>query len=515
MAGSGADTLNSTLTHLSTHSPLTHSLHSNSTTLNFSLLLVLSGNIIMTSNNGRSIQLSFLHNCVVRPRSLRPLLEAAVSSTLLVATSSAFLANLPHASADCTSTSGGGTFLHTKLGGSIKSSSILSCSSNFTHFAWIDDDGGNSFDIMTMDEARREMFNYLSDNIMPYDMSLARTLGYIPDNGSVRQIDFSGEDINLPISRIMNEDQHTITSNTIGAVDGLSDGIVNQTIFYSLQAKAIYPWTDIIPKPIYMEYVVPYAIVNEPRTDHRHFLFHGLRDILKDYERRPNDYDIENTITHHVEAELVDHISPLPREQMKAAVKLINSRLWSIFGRSSTTSDNTINPITFQAGLTPRIYDPLSVIAYGHSSCTGLAILLIAALRSVGIPSRMAGTPAWNDNPDNGNHSWLEVYLPGSNDDGSGVGEWIFLEPTPGIAEGDEDSGNADDLDRDACDRWFCNAEHFDGRTRVFATRYTKQREDNTRTHFPMAWSDVKGDIGVPGEDRSEYYTSVCGQCSH
>jgi hypothetical protein len=244
-----------------------------------------------------------------------------------------------------------------------------------------------------------------------------------------------------------------------------------------------------------MEYVVPYAVVNEPRTDHRPLLFLALRDTLKDYERKPNDH--------------IEQASSQPQKQMKAAVKLINTRLWSILGRASNSNNNK-RSIAFQAGLTPRIYDPLSVIAYGHSSCTGLAILFIAALRSVGIPSRLAGTPAWNDDPEEGNHSWVEVYIPGTK--AAGVdGEWIFLEPTPGIAEGEEDTSNADDLDRDACERWFCNAEHFDGKTRVFATRYTKQKEEDV--YFPMAWSEVEGDTGVQGQDRSEYYTSMCGQC--
>ena len=82
----------------------------------------------------------------------------------------------------------------------------------------------------------------------------------------------------------------------------------------------------------------------------------------------------------------------------------------------------------------------------------------------------------------------------------------------PGIAEGSEDTANADDLDRDPCKRWFCNKGRFNGSTKVFATRYTK---DDTTTHYPMAWSDPDKDDGVPGEDRTDYYTNVCGQCPH
>jgi len=56
------------------------------------------------------------------------------------------------------------------------------------------------------------------------------------------------------------------------------------------------------------------------------------------------------------------------------------------------------------------------------ASCTGLSIILASACRSVGIPARMAMTPAWvqGSDPSDGkdglsdvdqNHSWVEVYL--------------------------------------------------------------------------------------------------------
>ena len=84
----------------------------------------------------------------------------------------------------------------------------------------------------------------------------------------------------------------------------------------------------------------------------------------------------------------------------------------------------------------------------------------------------------------------------------------MFLEPTLGIAEGNEDTANADNLDRNPCQRWFCNSDRFNGSTKVYATRYDKQ----ATTFFPMAWAD--NDKGVPGVDRSNFYTSTCGKCT-
>eukprot|EP00986_Skeletonema_menzelii_P007494 scaffold2949_cov138-Skeletonema_menzelii.AAC.11 len=271
-------------------------------------------------------------------------------------------------------------------------------------------------------------------------------------------------------------------SNCQSKVDGLSDGIVNQTVFYSIQAKTLYTWTDSIPQDVYFEYVLPYSVTNEPRTDYRPLFFNALKDSLKQYERAAMANNTQST-----------------HDQIKEAVQLINTKLWALMGRDS-------KPIVFMASQTPRIYDPLSVIAYGYSSCTGLAIMLVSALRSVGIPARMAGTPAWYGDPSKGDHSWVEVYVV-SNEAGKG-GEWMFLEPTPGIAEGKEDTANADNLDRDPCKRWFCKADRFNGSTKVYATRYDKQ----ATSFFPMAWA--ANDRGVPGVDRSSFYTSTCGKCT-
>uniref|UniRef100_A0A7S4DUU6 Transglutaminase-like domain-containing protein n=1 Tax=Lotharella globosa TaxID=91324 RepID=A0A7S4DUU6_9EUKA len=57
-----------------------------------------------------------------------------------------------------------------------------------------------------------------------------------------------------------------------------------------------------------------------------------------------------------------------------------------------------------------------------HASCTGLSIMLVSACRSVGIPARLAMTPAWVTgseaedckhglSDEDQNHSWVEVLL--------------------------------------------------------------------------------------------------------
>lgn len=46
-------------------------------------------------------------------------------------------------------------------------------------------------------------------------------------------------------------------------------------------------------------------------------------------------------------------------------------------------------------------------LALGAATCTGLSLLLVSALRGLGVPARVAGTPEWHpeDDPERGNHN--------------------------------------------------------------------------------------------------------------
>jgi hypothetical protein len=57
----------------------------------------------------------------------------------------------------------------------------------------------------------------------------------------------------------------------------------------------------------------------------------------------------------------------------------------------TTSPTQTRQNITFKSDQTPEIMSPSQVIAAGYASCTGLSIFLVNALRSVGIPARLAG----------------------------------------------------------------------------------------------------------------------------
>lgn len=245
-------------------------------------------------------------------------------------------------------------------------------------------------------------------------------------------------------------------------------------------------------KSTWLDYVVPYGLLNEGRSNWRALLSGPLMDLLDAY----NVTTIDDAVS------LVNGYTN------------VNESVWTLFSqvcgsvRCSSGSFHSSpvsvrarawvcvclqDAIVFKSSQTPLIYDPMSVLQFGYASCTGVSVLLVDALRSVGVPARVVGTPAWNGNASNGNHNWIEVYR------GPDVG-WSFIEPRP--------AGSGETLD-DPCDKWFCNPSHFPSPndTPVYAARFNA-----TGVPYPMAWDP--SNTAIPGVDRTSYYGSVCNACA-
>ena len=132
------------------------------------------------------------------------------------------------------------------------------------------------------------------------------------------------------------------------------------------------------------------------------------------------------------------------------AVQAINSKIF-----------NLIN-VHYNTGRKQPNQSPAESIAQGRATCTGLSIILVDACRSVGIASRVAGTPLWTNN--RGNHTWSEIW----------DGGWHFT---------GSDEYNAAGLNRG----WFvgaaAKADKSNWEHSIYATSWKK-----TGTRFPMVW---------------------------
>ena len=121
-----------------------------------------------------------------------------------------------------------------------------------------------------------------------------------------------------------------------------------------------------IPEDLFLNYVLPYANVDETRESWRDNLNAICQPLIKDCKT--------------------------PAE----AAQRLNEKLFGEIQVKYSTQRKRAN----QA--------PSESIEQGLASCTGLSILLVDACRSVGVPARLAGIPSWPNKQ--GNHTWVEVW---------------------------------------------------------------------------------------------------------
>ena len=237
-------------------------------------------------------------------------------------------------------------------------------------------------------------------------------------------------------------------------MDGLDAGVAAVAANATLTAKMRWPWAWGVPRDIFRDYVLPYASANEPRTHWHGLLAKAVEPILVALPRHASISDV---------------------------AEAINSEFWQ-----------NVGGVKFHSGQTPLIYDPVSTVAFGYASCTGVSTTYIAALRVAGIPARLVGTPAWLGDPTKGNHNWVELW------DGA---SWRFWEGRP--AGGGETLTNP-------CDKWFCKAARFplNGSTKVYAARFDHH---SNQTVYPLAWDP--SNLDTPGVDRTNAYVGMCSNC--
>lgn len=136
-----------------------------------------------------------------------------------------------------------------------------------------------------------------------------------------------------------------------------------------------FPWSRQIPEAIHTMYVLPDTHLDERRDDWRREFHDKFAPLVKDCKTSGD-----------------------------AAVTL-NAKMWDVI---KVHYHPTKRPKPCQS--------PYESIAAGYASCTGLSILLANACRSVGVPARVVGTPAWTvpegdvNGNHAGNHTWVEIW---------------------------------------------------------------------------------------------------------
>ena len=226
-----------------------------------------------------------------------------------------------------------------------------------------------------------------------------------------------------------------------GDRDTMDLALLRENVTYACRARAEFPWAKALPDSIFLNEVLPYASVDEVRDAWR-----------KDFYER---------------------FAPRVRscKTLREALDTVNAIIPQVVG----VEYNTLREKTNQS--------PSESMRQGMASCTGLSILLVDALRSVGIPARFAGTAAWHDN--RGNHSWTEVWL-----DGTWHSTEYYLPPALDGAWFMADAGQSTPGDR------------IHG---IYAVSFRP-----TGDWFPMVWNEESRDVHAV--DVSQRYIDLYGQ---
>jgi Transglutaminase-like superfamily len=163
-------------------------------------------------------------------------------------------------------------------------------------------------------------------------------------------------------------------------LESLSAAYLLDHVAQGYEAMAGAPWARDVPREIFLNDVLPYASLNEARDGGRRRLRELSAPLVKEC-RTPGE-----------------------------AAQLLNRKLFRLVNVRYSTQRKKPDQ------------SPLESISSGLATCSGLAILLVDACRSVGVPARIVGTPMWTNL--RGNHTWVEVW----------DGDWHFTgaaEPDP------------------------------------------------------------------------------------
>ena len=147
---------------------------------------------------------------------------------------------------------------------------------------------------------------------------------------------------------------------------GLSSDFLMENLSLALEARKTFPWATAVPERMFLNDVLPYASLDEPRDPWRVDFYPLASGIVRGCK----------TATEAAQA--------LNRELFKQ-----------------------IN-VHYNLGRKRNNQSPKESIEQHKATCTGLAIILVDACRAVGVPARIAGVPQWAQKE--GNHTWVEVW---------------------------------------------------------------------------------------------------------
>ena len=144
--------------------------------------------------------------------------------------------------------------------------------------------------------------------------------------------------------------------------------------------------TTLYSNDIFLEYVLPYAFLDEKR------------DVHFKWRQRFYQLFMKNVSATKSSTEAMHYLAQaIPHAHAAGVLSFDNDQLMTGFS------------VHWESETSPMRMSPEDVIVLGGGSCTGTAIVMAAAARSVGIPARVTGCSQSIKDDD---HHWIEFYDP-------------------------------------------------------------------------------------------------------
>ncbi len=153
----------------------------------------------------------------------------------------------------------------------------------------------------------------------------------------------------------------------------LTSEFLLENLELAINARRTFPWAKSVPENLFLNDVLPYATLDEPRDPWRADFYKLAGEIVRDCKTGSE------------------------------AAQALNREL---FNRLK---------VHYNLGRKRNNQSPKESLEQGKATCTGLSIILVDACRAVGVPARIAGVPEWAHKQ--GNHTWVEIW----------DGEWFFM----------------------------------------------------------------------------------------
>lgn len=150
----------------------------------------------------------------------------------------------------------------------------------------------------------------------------------------------------------------------------LSADFLAENIKLAFKVRNEFSWCKELSEQTFFNDILPYAVLNERRDNWRKDFYQKFAPIVAKCKT------------------------------VEEAAKAVNRDVMKILKVKYSTKRKKADQ------------SPYESMESGLASCSGLSILLTNAFRSVGIPSRVAGTPSWVNK--RGNHTWNEVLIDGN-----------------------------------------------------------------------------------------------------